>query len=237
MKAIWIDTDVDISEVAKDVYIPTSWMSELEHAAVGAAVKLLASEIAASTGTPWIISSLSKDIYETPRAESPSHMSGNAGDIAPMYSRDIILPPDPPLSSLSMNVLFLHLLAGPLLSAGFAAAVEADHIHVLAHQAPKFMKEDGLILTIPNPSTAYSIGSWLDAKLPPALFDFSSSTYSPVIGDLSAAEALSELVNTQEAIDAATPATDDETSNGMSDTSSARPSDTEQRAVCTGARM
>lgn len=211
MKAIWIDTDIDISEVAKNVYIPTSWMSELERAAVGPAVKLLASEIAASTGTPWIISSLSKDIYETPRAESPSHMSGNAGDIAPMYSQDVILPPDPPLSSLSMNVLFLHLLAGPLLSAGFAAAIEADHIHVLAHKAPKFMTEDNLILAIPNPSTAYTIGAWLDAKLPPALFDFSSSTYSPVIGDLSAAEALSELVSTQESIEHTNSATDEET--------------------------
>lgn len=197
MIAQFLQDQVDIIEIGPNAYLPSEWKEEFDGCAAAPFLKQLILAVSEATLQPWIVSSLSKSLEGVERTDSPSHMAGVAGDIAPMYSQDIILPEDPPLSSLSTNILLLTLIAPAVTSVDVACAIEADHIHALASTRLESMNP-AYLLTIPNPSAAYSISKMLDCKLPPALFDFAQQVYAPYHEDLDAMSALRDLAQLQD---------------------------------------
>lgn len=175
----FIDSGIDVEQVAPGVVIPKDWKQELKsHPRLESSLTEVASAIAAATGTPWIISSLSKSLAGEDRSESQSHMAGVAGDIAPMYSVDVILPEDPPLSCLAMNWQFLRILHPILANLAPASVVEGDHIHVLATEKP--VELSSCTLAVPTISSAYELSKAVSSQPIPLLFNGVDLSLGPV---------------------------------------------------------
>lgn len=180
MIAQFIDSAVDLTQVGPGVMMPTSWKGEAsQYPDLFTAATDLASAISQATDTPWIISSASTSLAGEARTESGSHMQHIAIDIAPMYSDDVILPEDPPLSCLAMNWQFLRLLAPSLLACRYVAVVEGDHIHILLVDKPDLCT--AAVLAVPTISTAYHLSKAVSQAPVPLLFNPSTMTLGPTI--------------------------------------------------------
>lgn len=195
MQAYFIDHDIDLTQIKPLVYAPAAWSEQLHTSAAEQAIQL-AESIAQGTQTPWILSSGTMDLEGRPRTESASHVNGTAWDIAPMYSTDIILPADPPLSCLAVNWAFLSILAPYLLAFPKVAVVEGDHIHVLNVDKPVGL--DSLVLSVPTVSTAYSLSEAMTLGPVPLLFDRASLTLGPKVNSMSALDLLRQCVVMEE---------------------------------------
>lgn len=212
-KATFLDNIIDISWVSDNVAIPTSWVDELTSADLLNPATQLATACADAAGTPFIISSGAYDLEGRRRDDSPSHLSHVAVDIAPMFSRDIILPPDPPLSGLSLNIAFLSILARALTASPYVCVVEADHIHMLmleksslaaaarqSNRADSSAALSSMILSVPNVSSAYALCSHMPTSAPVLLYSPSAWTLAPCIGAVNGLSLLTQICEAQEAL-------------------------------------
>lgn len=212
-KVTFLDNIVEVSWVSDNVAVPSAWVDELMSADLLNPSTQLAAACADAAGTPFIISSGSYDLEGRRRDDSPSHLSHVAVDIAPMFSRDIILPPDPPLSGISLNIAFLAILARALTTSPYVCVVEADHIHMLmleksslAVAATQCDREDSsaalnsMILSVPNVSSAYALCSHMPANVPVLLYSPGTWTLAPRIGAVSGIALLTQICEAQEAL-------------------------------------
>jgi hypothetical protein len=129
LKATLLGETIDLVQISDHLVCPRSWVTEASSHPQLENVQLFIERLSpCGKTTPWLISSMSQDLSGAPREDSPSHRSGEAMDIAPMYGDEDVLPADPPMLGLAWNLKSLIVLSQGQFG-DMPMFVEGDHLH------------------------------------------------------------------------------------------------------------
>jgi hypothetical protein len=150
--ATLLGNDVPLSDLFPGLVCPTEWVEEaLTHPCLESAKSFIQRLSPPGLVTPWLITSMSKDLSGADRNDSKSHLSGQAMDIAPMYQDNVILPEDPTMLGLAWNAKAL-ILIGETQWGDLPIFVEGDHVHIATDILPA---GKGLLPVMWSDSDAY----------------------------------------------------------------------------------
>jgi hypothetical protein len=150
--ATLLGNDVPLSDLFPGLVCPTEWMEEaLTHPCLESAKSFIQRLSPPGLVTPWLITSMSKDLSGAERSDSKSHLTGHAMDIAPMYQDNVILPEDPTMLGLAWNAKAL-ILIGETQWGDLPIFVEGDHVHFATDILPA---GKGLLPVMWSDSDAY----------------------------------------------------------------------------------
>jgi hypothetical protein len=127
---------IDLITISDGLVCPRSWVEEAAAHPQLENVQLFLSRLSpCGRTTPWLISSMTKDLSGALREDSLSHQNGTAIDIAPMYSDTDVLPADPPMSGMAWNLKSLIVISQGQLG-DMPMFVEGDHLHFSGEISP-----------------------------------------------------------------------------------------------------
>lgn len=144
---------------------------------------LLAAGLTTPEAPMWLVSSIQHKPTGGERVEAQSHYTGNALDLAPIYSQECLTNPDALSPSLATDIINLLKIA-ELKVDGTFAVVEGDHLHIVAETDPFKDK----VVTYPTLIPWYNAGAAYKADqnvqhVMEKFFFFKADacTYQPVI--------------------------------------------------------
>lgn len=127
---------IDLATISDGLVCPKSWVEEAAAHPQLENIQLFLSRLSpCGKATPWLISSMTKDLSGALREDSLSHQNGTAIDIAPMYSDADVLPADPPMSGMAWNLKSLIVISQGQLG-DMPMFVEGDHLHFSGDISP-----------------------------------------------------------------------------------------------------
>jgi hypothetical protein len=145
-----LDSSRDVSYVTEGLAVPSEWLEEAQsHPCLELAIKFIDRLSPTGRESPWLITSMTKDLSGEERSDSKDHKSGLAMDIAPMFSADEVLPSDPPMLGLAWNVKSL-IVIGQAQWGDIPLFIEGDHLHISTSIKPSQVGELPLMWSTSN---------------------------------------------------------------------------------------
>lgn len=122
-------SSVSLTFIDDALAVPSDWVDEAKsHPALSIATTFIDRMSPVGKVTPWVITSMTKDLSGATRSDSGSHANGFGMDLSPMYSTDTLLPDSMPVMGLAWNIKSLILLSQTQFG-DLPMFIEGDHVH------------------------------------------------------------------------------------------------------------